>query len=136
MTTLTGRCACGAVKWSTPGPVLWAGHCHCESCRRATASAFTSFIGVPRSSVTWHGTLAFRASSENVRRGHCPACGSQMLYEAARWPDETHLYAATLDDPALFQPQFHSHWIERLDWFDIHDDLPKHDTVSDEGAPV
>ena len=88
MADLTGRCACGAVRWTSPGPILWAGHCHCESCRRATSAPFTSFFGVPRATARITGPLAERWTSDRqVRRQHCPACGSQITYQFTGWPD-------------------------------------------------
>lgn len=126
MAEMTGRCLCGEVRWSSPGPVLWAGHCHCQSCRRATSAPMTSFFGVPRESVTWTGTLAEHLTSGGrVRRQFCATCGSQMTYQNQIWPTETHLYAACLDDPAQFTPQAHYHWAERVSWLSLADDLPK-----------
>ena len=123
---LTGRCLCGRVRWSAPGPVLWAGHCHCESCRRASSAPVTSFFGVARNSVAWEGETAVYASSPGNERGYCPSCGAQMFYRSERWPEETHLYAATLDDPAQFVPEAHYHYAERLPWLNIVDVLPRH----------
>ncbi|MEL7114631.1 MAG: GFA family protein [Pseudomonadota bacterium] len=132
MTALSGRCFCGAVAWATEGPVLWAGHCHCESCRRATSAPFTSYLGVPRDSVTWQGDLSdHQTSGGRVLRQFCGLCGTQMTYHSAAWPDETHLYAATLDDQTRFIPEAHFHWAERRPWVRINDDLPKHDGSAD-----
>lgn len=136
MAELTGRCACGSVTWRTDGPVLWSGHCHCESCRRASSAPVTSFFGVPRAAVTWWGDISVRPSSDTVNRGYCPDCGSQVFYQAVRWPDETHLYAATLDDPSQFAPRAHFHWAERVDWLTIDDDLPKYASTADGTEPV
>jgi len=47
MRVRTGRCLCGKVNWRYAGPENWRGHCHCGSCRRNTASPFTTFMGVP-----------------------------------------------------------------------------------------
>lgn len=127
MAKITGRCLCGAVTYTSLGPVLWAGHCHCASCRRATASPMTSFFGVPRDGVVWIGEMgAHFTSNGKVRRQFCATCGTQMTYQFDGWPDETHLYAATLDDPAQFQPTAHFHYAEKLPWLHITDDLPKY----------
>ncbi len=137
MNKLSGRCACGAVRWETEGSVLWAGHCHCESCRRACAAHFTSFFGVERSGVSWSGDLAeVWSSAGKVRRQFCPACGTQMTYQSTLWPTETHLYAATLDDPAQFHPRAHFHFAERLPWVQIADDLPKYAASADGADPL
>ena len=136
MSNLTGRCACGQVTWASDGPVLWSGHCHCESCRRASSAPFTSFFGVPRTSVTWQGDIGLRPSSAGVERGFCPGCGAQVLIRATVWPDETHLYAATLDDPSLFEPKAHFHWAERLPWVTLSDNLPKYAASADNADPI
>ncbi|SFM52980.1 Uncharacterized conserved protein [Shimia aestuarii] len=134
---MRGQCFCGQVRWETDAPVLWAGHCHCDSCRRATSAPFTSFFGVARDSVRWSGTLAdYVTSGGKVRRQFCPACGTQLTYQSEAWPEETHLYAATLDDPAQFSPQAHYHWAERLPWLAIADDLPKFAASADGAEPV
>ncbi len=127
MDELRGRCLCGGVTWVAAGSVLWAGHCHCESCRRASSSPVTSFFGVRREGVAWAGAVARLSSSHGVERGFCPSCGAQMFYQSARWPEETHLYAASLDDPAAFRPEAHYHWAERVPWLSVSDDLPKFD---------
>ena len=127
MADITGRCLCRKVRWSTPGPVLWGGYCHCDSCRRATASPVTAFFGVPRDSLTWNGeTEAHLTSGGRVQRLYCPSCGTQMSYQADHWPGEAHLYAATMDAPETFVPEAHYHYGERLPWLQITDDLPKH----------
>ena len=137
MADLSGRCLCGAVTWATPGPVLWAGHCHCASCRRATAAPMTTFFGVPRGSVTWQGAMGVHESSGGkVVRRFCAACGTQMTYQNTLWPDETHLYAATMDDPSAFRPQAHFHYGERLPWLRIDDELPKYAASADDADPL
>ena len=130
--TRTGRCACGAVRFETDAEVLWAGHCHCESCRRACSAPMTSFFGVRRDSVRWSGPLSEWASSAQVRRGFCGQCGSQMHYQNSKWPDETHLYAAALDDPTQFDPKAHYHFADHVPWLDVHDDLPRHTASADD----
>ena len=136
MDKLTGRCKCGLVTWASPGPVLWAVHCHCESCRRTNSAAFASFFGVPRATVVRSGPVAKRTSSNGVERGFCENCGSQVLYESKVWPDESHLYAATLDDPSQFQPTAHVHWNERVGWLELDDNLPKYPGSADNTMPL
>lgn len=133
MTKYSGRCHCGAVKWQSDAEVLWAGHCHCESCRRAAPADFVSWMGLPRAQVRWDGdNLNVRETSPGVERGHCETCGTGMFYRNAVWPDEIHLYAATLDDPTLYKPQAHYHWEERLPWTAVDDGLPRYTGSEDQ----
>ena len=123
--TKTGHCLCGAVRFEFEGPENWMGHCHCESCRRATASPFTSFLGVPNGKWRWIGQepKSFK-SSEGVSRSFCETCGTPMAYQTDRLPDETHFYAANLDDQSSYKPEAHFHSAEMVDWIRLGDNLP------------
>lgn len=137
-----GRCLCGAVTYAFTGPPLWQAHCHCESCRRATSSPFTSFFGVAHAHFRWTGTPPVaRESSPGVRRFFCAACGSPMAYQDRDRTDEIDLYAATLSDPRHYAPERHVHWNERLPWVRLADGLPvqrtpRRLTPGDDFAPV
>jgi hypothetical protein len=120
----TGRCLCGAVTFRCSEAPLWQGHCHCESCRRATAAPFTSYLGVRDGTWEWTGAKpATYASSPGVWRDFCPTCGTQMTYRAARYPGETHFFAATLDRPEDYAPTAHFHSAERMPWLHLADGL-------------
>ena len=113
------------------GEPIWIGHCHCESCRRNTGSAVATFVAFRPSQVTYtHGNRQFFISSPGVRRGFCSNCGTPLSYEAEKFPDETHLYLCTLDEPGKFVPTFHVFYKERVPWFEISDDLPRHQRTS------
>jgi hypothetical protein len=123
-----GRCLCGRVAFEYSGPEIWCGHCHCESCRRATSSPFTTWVGVPRAACRFTGSEpGVYVSSPGVRRLFCTHCGSPIAFESERWPDETHLYAALLDIPTDVTPQFHVHVAEKLPWIALTDGLPQYD---------
>lgn len=82
------------------------------------------------------GPIKIYGSSPGVERGFCPTCGTQMIYRADIWPDETHLMAMTLDDPDTFTPQAHYHWAERVAITVSTDDLPKYAGSEDSSDPV
>ncbi|RNC90725.1 GFA family protein [Oceaniradius stylonematis] len=128
MTSKTGRCLCGAVRYAFAGEIIWTGHCHCESCRRATSSPVTSFFAVPRDGFSFTGDEpgAYR-SSPNVMRRFCRTCGSPVAYEWDGKPGEVHLYTTSLDDHSDFVAGRHDFWNERVAWLNVVDDLPKHE---------
>ncbi len=122
----TGRCLCGGVRFAYEGPEAWRAHCHCESCRRQTASPFTTFMGVPDGAWRWTSERpAVYVSSPGVRRYFCAVCGTPVAYEAERFEGEIHFYASLLDDHSGFTPEGHVHWDERVPWIDLADTLPK-----------
>ena len=127
MDVTKGHCLCGQVTYEYRGPRKWAGHCHCESCRRNCSAPVAAFFGVDRNDFQWTGARpAVYESSPGVRRLFCGRCGSPMAFESDRFPEEIHLYAASLDDPAAYVPQSHVHCAEQLPWFDVRDELPRH----------
>jgi hypothetical protein len=86
----------------------------------------TTFFGVRDDGWIWTGTEPqVFASSDHAERLFRARCGSQMAYRSTRHPGEIHVYAASLDDPADFEPQAHFHWSEHLPWLQLADDLPR-----------
>jgi hypothetical protein len=131
MDTKRGHCLCGQVTFEFTGSPLWCGHCHCESCRRATASPFTTWVGVRRDACRFTGAQpVVRQSSPGASRSFCGTCGSPVAFESTRWPDETHLYAALLEHPEDAAPQFHVHVAEKLPWIKLDDGLPQYQRSS------
>ncbi len=64
-----GRCLCGAIEYEYSGEPILVVHCHCESCRRQTASMVATFVIVPKT------RFALRVGNRksSPRR---PACGA------------------------------------------------------------
>ncbi|PZQ97998.1 MAG: GFA family protein [Cereibacter sphaeroides] len=114
---ITGRCLCGAVTYRAGAEPLWQEHCHCESCRRATASGFTSYFAIADGHWRWTGAEpALYRSSPGVERRFCAVCGTPMAYRSAEMADQMHFFAATLDHPETYKPTAHSLSEERLSW--------------------
>lgn len=123
----TGRCLCGAVRYSFDGAPSGVDYCHCDSCRRNCSAPVTVFVEVPRTAFRFTGQAPkVYESSPGTRRLFCGTCGSPMAYDADWDTTDIHLYLATLDDPLAYQPTYHVFTAERLAWFDVKDDLPRH----------
>lgn len=128
MTGLSGRCLCRSVRFKASGPIIRTGHCHCESCRRATSSPVTSFFCVADANVAFEGeALRHYESSPGVSRGFCGNCGSPLSFATVKRPGEIDLYVGALDDASGVTVTQHWFWNERVAWLSCDDDLPKHD---------
>ena len=126
--TTTGRCFCGATRWAFEGEVTWACYCHCDDCRRNCAAPVTAWLGVPARNFSWTGAPPkTRESAKGVRRHFCETCGTPMAFEADHYDGGMHLYAASLDDPTVFQPTFHVFYGQKLPWLPMDDDLAKYE---------
>lgn len=101
----TGGCQCGAVRFEAAGAPKFVGLCHCESCRKATGGAFSTWVGFNEDKVRWpNGAPSFYASSQGVRRGYCGTCGTPLTYASDKWPGETHFLIGVMDDPGAYAP--------------------------------
>src|SRR4029079_17510517 len=81
---LKGSCLCGSVHYEVDAPAGPIVHCHCETCRKAHGSAFSSVSPVPRDAFRWtkgEDLLAAFESSPGKFRRFCSKCGSQIIAE-------------------------------------------------------
>ncbi len=75
----TGRCLCGAVRFTATEVEHHHHACHCEMCRRWSAGPF---LGATAHGVEFEGEdqLARYASSKWAERGFCRTCGTTLFY--------------------------------------------------------
>jgi len=70
----TGGCLCGKIRYRVTGDPR-VHHCHCDMCRRATASAFAVLAWLPSAEVFWQSEeTTYRRSPPLAQRGFCQAC--------------------------------------------------------------
>lgn len=120
MSSLTGGCQCGAVRFRA-GALGRASICHCRMCQKA----FASFVGplVTATDVVWtRGAPKHYRSSNMVRRGFCAECGTQLTYEWDR--AEIELAIGAFDDPTVAAPLIQVNTIDKLPFFDSLHNLP------------
>jgi hypothetical protein len=128
MSRIAGHCLCKAVCFEVEGEAQQSYHCHCESCRRSTSSPFTSYLTVRKSQLRWTAVRPVTyQSSSGVIRSFCGQCGSPMAYTSETRPDDIDLFAASLEIPESFNPEFHDFWSEKLPWVSVDDGLPQRD---------
>jgi hypothetical protein len=131
---LKGSCLCGAVAYEVdapPGPII---HCHCETCRKAHGSAFSSLCAAPRAKFRWvRGETALTSfeSSPGKLRWRCSACGSQIVAERVGQPTIM-LRLGCLDTPIEDRPKAHIWRSDAASWYDPKDQLPEYP----EGVPA
>ena len=101
MAASTGRCLCGAVRYTVDSVETEHHACHCAMCRRwASAPLFAAAA----TGVRWQGeeNVARFASSEWAERGFCRRCGAHLFYYLK--PAGQYLMCVgSFDDPAPFR---------------------------------
>lgn len=112
-----GGCQCGAARFEFSGAPKFVSNCHCQSCRKATGAAFSTWVGFKDENVRWlTKEPAFHASSPGVKRGFCSACGTPLTYAGETWAGETHFLIGVLDDPTAFTPRGEVFTEDALAW--------------------
>ncbi len=120
----SGHCYCGAVRFEVSGEPIWIGHCHCDSCRRASGSVMTTLASYNTDQVEFTGTLPVRnATDDGVIRSFCGKCGSPVAYGPN--VNVINLQLGLFNDPLQLKPQKHFHYDEKVDWLKADEHLPK-----------
>lgn len=133
MTERTGGCACGAVRYSGPGPATHATICHCDSCRRASGAPLVAWITVPRDSFRFTaGTPRHHRSSPGVTRQFCGTCGTPLTYARDDLPAEIDVTVGSLDLPQDHPPEDQTQTRDKLPWIDTVSRLPEFAGARDE----
>lgn len=127
--TVTGGCACGAIRYEIPAAPLFMNDCHCRDCQRMSGTGHGSYLTFPRTGMKLHGDAKhwdMVGDSGKVKtRAFCPACGSPVYMRFAGAPDVFTVHAASLDDPSRYQPQAVTYSMRAHPWDHIDPGLQK-----------
>ena len=124
---LEGGCLCGAVRYCINGKPYHLTHCHCATCRRASAAAFVTWFSLKADEFELLlGAPAQFASSRNVVRTFCARCGTPLTYRQVTQSEEIDITVCSLDHPAALMPEDHTWVSSRLPWVKTCDGLREH----------
>jgi hypothetical protein len=104
---MTGRCACGRVRYTATVRDDEAYLCHCRMCQRSTGSVSIAFKSMKQADVTWESEPDWFESSPIARRPFCSQCGTSMGFQFKEGSDKMDLTVASFDDPSRFNPKHH-----------------------------
>ena len=127
----TGGCLCGAVRYEVKGPLRDVINCHCSMCQRLHG------IFGPHSkarkeniSITNDYGLAWYKSSDVAQRCFCRVYGSSLFWKPFEL-EGTGIVAGSLDGPTGLKTIGHIFVGEKMDFYEIDDDLPQFEGSSD-----
>lgn len=130
----TGRCLCGAVRYTiggTPRDVLV---CHCAECRRWHGH-LCAMTAVAREDLVIDGAAQLRwftsaTGDAGARRGFCGRCGSSLLWDAPGRATIS-ISAGTLDGASGLRTMGHIYVSQTGDYYELAaDGTPQHATGS------
>lgn len=124
----SGRCLCGAVRYTCSAEPVVAGHCKCEQCRRSSGTGHCSHLAVPEDAVSLSGeTKVYESKADSgntVGRAFCPTCGAAVYSVNGAMPGLMFLRASSLDDLDVFKPQMVVYAASGASWDHTDPDLP------------
>ncbi len=122
MSRLTGRCHCGAVRYTVAGEVKRIVNCHCNMCRSMNGTAFSSYVIVNR------GELVIEQGQELLKqyavtatglKHYCADCRSPLFNtNIAKYGEHAMLYLGTLTDSGKLPEPINIFHENRLAWTD------------------
>jgi hypothetical protein len=124
---ITGSCLCGKVTYQISGELGDIVHCHCETCRKAHGSAFSSVAAVNDNDfkLTGRESLGLYESSPGKARYFCSSCGTQVY---AKRDNTEHLVLRLGSlDSAIGSKEKNHIWVsQKANWYSIKNDLPEY----------
>lgn len=134
-----GGCMCGAIRFKSEGAPLAVAHCHCEDCRSHTGAPVVTYVVFKSTEVHFlEGERKIYESSPGIGRAFCGDCGTPLSWEGFSnvfEADIVEFYISLFDEPETFIPDRHWFHRERIGWFDVADNLPRHRRLGLEEAP-
>ncbi|MBB5701349.1 hypothetical protein FHS76_001200 [Ochrobactrum daejeonense] len=125
----TGGCQCGAVRFRVEGALGSASICHCRMCQKAFGNFYAPLVSLREAKLEWTRNEPKRFQSSNhVKRGFCPECGTPLTYEA---PDGIALAIGAFDAPEEIEPTIQWGVEKRLPYLDELANLPGYNTERD-----
>ena len=125
----SGRCLCGAVRYTLEGELPPLINCHCQFCRRVHGAAFVTVAFVPAAALRLsQGADAVRehATPGVGRRAFCDRCGTRLWARGESMPGYLSLAIASLDEQPERGPVMHINVESKARWYEIRDGLPQH----------
>jgi hypothetical protein len=123
--SITGRCDCGAVRFTITGALRDVVNCHCGQCRRLHGHA-GAYTNAARGDLSFDEERGLRwyQSSSFAQRGFCGECGASLFWQRIGAAD-TSIAAGCLDAPTGLRTVGHIFVAHRGDYYEIADGLPQ-----------
>ncbi|MFD1343728.1 GFA family protein [Litorisediminicola beolgyonensis] len=120
---IDGRCACGAVQFTSEAQPVNASACHCGMCRKMSGHAWAS-AQVPFESLRVTGNVRWFRLSATAERGICPSCGA-FLFWRGDGEAEISVALGALEAPTGLRLEKHIFTADKGDYYEISDGLPQ-----------
>ena len=132
MSTMTGSCLCGGVRFEVDEPFRTVSQCHCASCKKLSGGAGTVSGQAPSAAIRIvSGSELVRTYQppEGSAKTFCANCGSNLF--GGGWPESelASVRLSALDTPPDRKPERHLFMRSVAPWESVPEDgAPRFDT--------
>jgi len=125
MSSVSGSCLCGGVKFEVTEMPEALTVCHCTSCKQLSGGAGTVNLRIPPSAIrilTGDDLLRSYEPRGGSAKTFCVACGANLF--GGGWPDTEHasVRVTTLDEPVDLRVGLHIYVRSLASWESLPDD--------------
>lgn len=117
--SLTGRCNCGAIRFTVDAPLVEPSACHCTQCRKQSGHVMAG-ADCPESALHIEGAPAWFAATPSALRGFCPACGCHLFWRE-NGAATISVNLGALDHPTGLRLEKHIFTADKGDYYNIAD---------------
>jgi len=133
---LSGRCACGAVRFRMTSKPLFVHCCHCLDCQRQTGSAFVlnALIETDRVQILSGAPVAVTVPTDSGRPHdiyRCPKCQTALWSDYGRRKVLLFVRIGTLEKPSALKPDVHIFTRSKQPWIGLPADTPQFEVYYD-----
>lgn len=123
----TGRCLCGAVRYTARNMSPDVVYCHCSQCRRQSGHVHAgTVVAEDALEVTGADNVTWYAASDYARRGFCSTCGSILFWKDEESSDIS-ILAGSFDEPSGLRATSHIFVADKGSYYEIADGLPQYE---------
>jgi len=117
---ITGRCACGSIRYECREAQKFSLICQCRQCQRISGAGHSVQFAMSAETSTISGDLSqyeMESDSGNtVTSFFCGVCGNPVYKTSSGMPDTLVFHAATLDDPSQYRADMVVHSDSAQPW--------------------
>lgn len=125
---ITGSCRCGEVEYLCRENPGFVNICHCLDCQKSSGASFMTWASFVRDEVTWvDGRPKEINTSQDVYRGFCGHCGTNLYWRHAAQPSMIDLSVGSFDHPLPHKPQAELFTSRKLPWVTLNPNIPHYE---------
>ena len=106
---VSGGCKCGQLGYQGALAEVPMFRCYCRDCQQLTGTGHSDMVPLLRDGFEVTGEMKVfemkGGSGKSTFSGFCPDCGSQIMRRSVRSSERVYVHAASLEDPAIYQPK-------------------------------